>query len=98
MILHVVLLRFRPNTTPIEVEDARRALLAMRGGIPGVRGVTFGPNLAPGAAEWPYVLVVKLGDAGAVEAYLAHPLHQDVLAKYLKPVLEARLAADAEAP
>lgn len=98
MILHVVLLRFQAHTTAIEVEDARRALLGMCGAIPGVRGVTFGPNLAPGAAEWPYVLVVALDGTTSVEAYLAHPLHQDVLAKYLRPVLEARLAADAEAP
>lgn len=98
MILHVVLLRFHARTTPIEVEDARRALLGMRGAIPGVRGVTFGPNLAPGASEWPYVLIVALDDVASVERYLAHPLHQDLLAKYIRPVLEARLAADAEAP
>ena len=98
MILHVVLLRFHAHTTPIEVEDARRALLGMRGAIPGVRGVTFGPNLAPGAADWPYVLIVALDDVASVERYLAHPLHQDLLAKYIRPVLEARLAADAEAP
>lgn len=98
MILHVVLFRFHASTTPIEVEDARRALLSMRGAVPGVRGVSFGPNLAPSAAEWPYVLVVELPNAAAIEPYLAHPVHQDVLAKYIKPVLEARLAADAEAP
>lgn len=98
MILHVVLFRFHPSTTPIEVEDARRALLSMRGAVPGVRGVSFGPNLAPSAAEWPYVLVVELPNAAAIEPYLAHPVHQDVVAKYVRPVLEARLAADAEAP
>ena len=98
MILHVVLLRFQASTTPIQIEDARRALLSMRGAVPGVHGVSFGPNLAPSAAEWPYVLVVALEDASAVEPYLAHPLHQDVLARYVRPVLEARLAADAEAP
>ena len=98
MILHVVLLRFRATTTPIEVEDARRALLSMRGAVPGVHGLSFGPNLAPSAAEWPHVLVVELESAAALEPYLAHPIHQDVVAKYIRPVLEARLAADAEAP
>jgi Stress responsive A/B Barrel Domain. len=98
VILHVVLLRFHAHTTPIQVEDARRALLGMRGAIPGVRGVTFGPNLAPDGAEWPYVLIVALDDVASVERYLAHPLHQDLLAKYIRPVLAARLAADAEAP
>jgi hypothetical protein len=44
------------------------------------------------------VLVVELPNAAAIEPYLAHPVHQDVLAKYIRPVLEARLAVDAEAP
>ena len=98
MILHVVLFRFQASTTPIQVEDARRALLSLHGAVPGVHGVSFGPNLAPSAGEWPYVLVVALEDAAAVEPYLAHPLHQDVFARYVRPVLQARLAADAEAP
>lgn len=98
MILHVVLLRFREHASPVEIEDARRALLALRGAVPGVQGVTFGPNLAPSAAEWPHVLIVALEDFVSVEQYLTHPVHVDTVAKYLRPILEARLAVDAEAP
>ena len=98
VILHVVLLRFRETASPLQVEDARRALLAMRGAVPGVVGVTFGPNLAMSAAEWPHVLIVALEDFVSVERYLAHPVHVDVAAKYMTPILEGRLAVDAEAP
>lgn len=98
MILHVVLFRFVESASPLQVEDARRALTALRGAVPGVVGVTFGPNLAPSAADWPHVLVVALEDFVSVERYLAHPLHVDAVAKYVKPILGARLAADAEAP
>ena len=98
MILHVVLLRFRETASPLQVEDARRALLDMRGAVPGVVGVTFGPNLAPSAAGWPHVLIVTLEDFVSVDRYLAHPVHVDVAAKYIAPILEARLAVDAEAP
>jgi hypothetical protein len=98
MILHVVLFRFRESASAVEVEDARRALLAMRGVVPGVRGVTFGPNLAASAAEWPHVLIVSLEDFVSVERYLSHPVHVDTVAKYVRPILEARLAVDAEAP
>ena len=98
MMLHIVLLRFRERTSPIEIEDARRALRAMRGVVPGVRSVSFGPNRAPSAAEWPHVLVVGVEDADAIARYLAHPVHTDTVAKYVTPILEARLAVDAEAP
>jgi hypothetical protein len=98
VILHVVLLRFRETASPVQVEDERRALLAMRGAVPGLLGVAFGPNLAPSSAEWPHVLVVTLEDFVSVERYLAHPVHVDVAAKYIAPILEARLAADTEAP
>jgi hypothetical protein len=98
VILHVVLFRFRERASPVEIADARRALLARRGAVPGVQGVSFGPNLSPSAAEWPHVLIVALEDFVAVEQYLTHPVHVDTVAKYLKPILEARLAVDAEAP
>ena len=98
MILHVVLFRFRESTSPLQVEDARRALQAMRGAVPGVRSVRFGPNLAPSATEWPFVLVVTLEDPAAIARYLADPVHVDTVAKYVTPILEARLAVDSEAP
>jgi hypothetical protein len=98
VILHVVLLRFRETASPVQVADARRALLAMRGEVPGVVDVSFGPNLAVSSTEWPHVLVVTLEDFVSVERYLAHPIHVDVAAKYIAPILAARLAVDAEAP
>ncbi len=98
MIHHVVLFRFRDTASPIQVEDARRALLALRGAVPEIRGLTFGPNLGSTAAEWPWVLIVAVEDFLAVERYLAHPVHTDTVAKYVTPILAARLAVDAEAP
>ena len=98
MILHVVLFRFHENTTPIQVEDARRALMAMKGAISEIRGISFGPNLAQSGDEWPYALVVQLDHMAAVGRYLAHPVHVDAVAKYVTPILAARLAADLEAP
>jgi hypothetical protein len=98
VILHVVLFRFRESTSPLQIEDARRALQAMRGAVPGVPGVRFRPNLAPTATEWPFVLVVTLEDPAAIARYLADPVHVDTVAKYVTPILDARLAVDSEAP
>ena len=98
MILHLVLFRFRENGSPVQIEDARRALLEMRGAIPEIRRISFGPNLGPSAAEWPHVLVVELDDMRAVTRYLDHPVHVDTVAKYLAPIRDGRLAIDVVAP
>ena len=97
MILHVVLFRFRSSTSAVEIEDAKRALLAMRGAISEIRGISFGPNLGPTSDEWPHVLTVRLENMSAVARYLAHPVHVDTVAKYVAPIREARLAVDREA-
>ena len=96
MIHHIVLFRFHENATTLQVEDARRALLAMDASIPDVRRVTYGPNLGPTADVWPHVLVVQADDMAAVERYLHHPVHVDTVAKYVGPIRDARLAIDVE--
>ena len=96
MIHHIVCFRFKPDTPPERVAAAGTALRGMRGRIPEIRDLSWGPNLAPGAAEYPWVLTVVMDDMAAVGRYLEHPHHQQVVAEYLAPFREARLALDIE--
>jgi hypothetical protein len=96
MIHHVVLFRFRSDAEAERVAAAGEALLAMRGRIPEVRGVSWGPNLAPSAGEWPWVLVVECDDMDAVRRYADHPVHRDVVERHVAPIRDARLAIDVE--
>ena len=96
MIHHVVLFRFRPDANAGQIAEAGEALLAMRGRIPAMRSVSWGPNLADSAAEWPWVLVVACDDMAAVAAYLAHPVHRDTVERFIAPVRDGRLAIDVE--
>jgi hypothetical protein len=97
MIHHIVCFRFREGTTTDQVAAAGDALRAMQGRIPEVRSVRWGPNLAPSAGEYSHVLTVALDDMAAVNRYLEHPAHLEVVARYLAPIREARLAIDIEA-
>ena len=67
MIHHVVLFRFNDGVSEAQVAELRGRLLGLAGVIPEIRRIAFGANLAPGSAEWPYVLVVDLDD---MDAYL----------------------------
>ncbi len=96
MIHHIVCFRFKPGTPESAIKRAGEALLGMTGRIPEVRDVRWGPNLAPSATEYPWVLTVVVADMAAVERYLAHPVHQQVVAEFLAPVRDGRLALDVE--
>jgi hypothetical protein len=98
MIHHVVLFRFNDGVGEAQVASLRATLLGLAGAIPEIRRIAFGPNLAPGGAEWPYVLVVDLDDMAAVQRYAEHPAHVDVVQRVLAPIRAARLAVDVEVP
>ena len=98
MIHHVVLFRFHDGTSEAQVAELRTKLLGLAGVIPEIRRIAFGPNQAPGAAEWPHVLVVVLDDMAAVQRYAEHPAHVDVVQRLVAPIRAARLAVDVEVP
>ena len=97
MILHLVLFRFKPGTGSEAIAAAGGALLSLQGKIPDIRAIRWGPNLAADSLEYSHGLVVALKDMAAVERYRDHPAHREVVAKYLAPIRESRLAADLEA-
>ncbi|MFZ5623337.1 MAG: Dabb family protein [Gemmatimonadota bacterium] len=96
MIHHTVLFRFVPEVRAEQLEAAREALLGMPKAIPFIRGIAFGPNLAPSADTYSHVLEVQLDDMAAVNAYLEHPEHNRVVSEYIHPIRESRLAVDLE--
>lgn len=91
-----MLFQFRPETSPDQIVALREGLHGLRGAIPEIRHLSFGPNLAPGADEWPWVLVVHVDDMTALRRYAEHPAHRTVVEELLTPIREARLAADVE--
>lgn len=97
MIHHIVCFRFKPGTADAAIAAAADALYGMLGRIPDVRGVRWGRNFAPSASDYSHILTVVLDDMAAVNRYLEHPVHVEVVQKYIAPIREARLAFDIEA-
>lgn len=98
MIHHLVLFRWTASATSDKVNAAGSALLDMQGRIPEVRAVSFGPNLAPSRSEYSHTLLVVVDDMAAVQRYVDHPVHVEIVRHYLAPIREARLAVDFEVP
>lgn len=97
MIQHIVLFRFKPDTADDRVTAAGMALVGMLGQIPEIHAIRWVRNQGPSAAEWPWVLTVEVEDMDALQRYTDHPIHQEVVRRYLAPHREARLALDVEA-
>ncbi|HEU5154173.1 MAG TPA: Dabb family protein [Gemmatimonadales bacterium] len=97
MILHLVLLRFKPGTTAQRIAGLAAALLDMKGPIPEILDIRWGANLGPSATEYPHALTVTFDDLDALERYLVHPVHRRVVAEHLEAIREAKLAVDIEA-
>ncbi len=96
MIHHIVLFRFKPGTSDPAIAAMRTALLAMPARIPDIRWIDFGGNQAPGSAEYTHALVIGFDDMAAVLRYGEDPHHKAVIAEFIAPIREARVAVDVE--
>lgn len=97
MIHHIVLLRFKAGTPQADIDTAGRELVGLKDIVPEIKRIHWAPNLAPSANEYPWALLVLCTDMAAVNRYLGHPRHVEVVNRYLVPLREARLAIDFEA-
>ncbi len=94
MIHHIVQFQWKADATAEQIAKAGAGLLAMRGRIPEIRDIRFGPNLVEESVPYTHVLVVVCDDMDAVRRYVAHPMHVETVATCTRPIIQSRLAAD----
>lgn len=90
---HIVLFRLKPETTAAQEAELIRRLRALKDQIPGIIELTAGRNVRDVSHGYTVGLIVRLRDLDALEAYRAHPAHQEIL-RYIEEVTETRLAVD----
>ncbi len=85
MMLHIVLLKPRPDLSDADRRAFVAAFERATREIPEVRGVRVGrrvrhgagyESVAPDAAD--YVAIVEFDDLAGLQAYLRHPAHQEL--------------------
>ncbi len=79
--LHVVLMRPRPDVDAAQVDDLWHALRSLAHEIRGIEDMSCGENASPEGLDQGYTLgfVVRFTDAAARDAYLPHPAHVAVI-------------------
>ena len=93
---HVVAWKLAAEDAATRAEQAQEIadrLLALVGVVPSIGTMTAGPNVVEG--NWDVAVVADFADRDALDAYVVHPVHQEVVA-YVRSVVEGRVAVDFE--
>ena len=95
-IVHIVLLKWTEEATPEQIEAVMQGLRGMTGRIPGLEYVSCGANFSTRAQGFTHGLVTRFTDRAALDAYMTHPVHVEVVEKYINPIRKETLAFDYE--
>lgn len=102
MIRHVVLVTFRDDVTPNEIDSVLAQLSDLRSVLPGMIAFACGPDVSPEGLGrgFTHAFTCDFTDAAARDAYLAHPAHKaagERLAASARGGLDGLLVVDIEA-
>ncbi len=96
MIEHIVLFRFKPETSDATKTKIIQELLDLRSRIPSIRDISAGANFCDRSKGYDYGLVVRFADRQGLDEYQVHPDHQKVVVEWVRPNLAEILAVDYE--
>jgi hypothetical protein len=96
MIEHIVLFKLKADAPESDKREMLSRLLALRNTIPGIVHASAGANFSARAQGYTHGFVVRFVDRSALDRYVPHPAHQEVVENHVKPLSEAVLALDYE--
>ena len=78
MVRHIVIFKYKPGTTPEQIEQVAHAFRGLRTKIPGITAFEEGVNNSPEGKNLGFTHVYQLTfeDVAARDAYLPHPEHK----------------------
>lgn len=94
MLTHVVFFKLT-DRTPENTQKLREVLLSMAGKVPQIKHMEVGVNIVPSERAFDLILFQRFDSLADLQAYQAHPEHQDVL-KVILAVTASRASVDYE--
>ena len=94
MLTHIVFFKLN-DPGPANAQKLRDALLSMTGKIPQIKHMEVGVNVVPSERAFDVALYQHFDSLADLQAYQAHPDHQEVL-KYILAVAGVRASVDYE--
>ena len=96
MIVHTFAFRWNPGVPDAQKTKAMETIRGFQGQIPGLLSTHVGSNFSPRSQGYALGGTMFFPDRAALEAYTAHPLHQELLG-WLMPLIEP-VEIDFESP
>jgi Stress responsive A/B Barrel Domain len=93
VIQHIVLLKWKPETTDAQIDEAFGHAQRLVDEIDGVERVTLGRNRGAADHGFTHALIVKLDD-DALASYLSHPSRTRYISEWLDPIEQERIEID----
>lgn len=96
MIKHIVLFKFTPDTTPQQVETLANELALLQNKIAGIVDYVWGKSASIEHLEkgFTHGFIMTFADEGARDAYVPHPIHRELIEKYIDPICEDCIVFD----
>ncbi len=95
MITHIVLFKFKPETTEAQVRQLAEGLGGLPDVIEEIREFRFGRDVLRTERSYDFGLVSSFEDIAALQRYQVHPEHQKVVA-HVKAIASSVVAVDYE--
>jgi hypothetical protein len=92
MIRHVVMLKWKPETTQAEVETLRSALAELPALVPSIVDYAFGTDLGSAPTNFDFAVSAVFHDLDGYVTYRDHPEHVRVVQAFIAPHLAERAA------
>ncbi len=87
-VFHVFAFQWKPGTTDVQKEKAKKDILAFQAVIPGLLQTHVGPNISPRGKGFTFGGIMQFKDEASLNAYFQHPAHLALL-KWLVPLIDA---------
>jgi len=95
MINHVVLAKFNPGVSQVDIEELERMLDDLPNRITEIHTYEFGRDLVHSARSYDFAIVALFANLEALDRYQTHPRHLPVVKK-IQEICESVITADFE--
>ena len=93
---HLASFRWKPETTPADVDRVTAALTALTATLDGVDSYRCGPDVSRTPNSFDYAVIGEFPSREDFVAYRDHPEHQRILTELIGPNLDTRVVVQLE--
>lgn len=97
MISHVVLMKFNPGVSEVDIEELEKMLNELPNKIIEIHAYEFGRDLVRSPRSYDFALNALFANLEALDRYQTHPQHQPLIKK-IQEICESVVTVDFEGP